>query len=116
MERRRIFVLGGTGFVGEETVHEAVARGLAVQVLVRSGAGAARVRAPLRAPDWLLSRLMGRVLMETLHRDVRADASALVATGFTLAYPTFREGLPPTLEALGYRRPERRPRAPLGTA
>ena len=62
------------------------------------------VSPPARAPAWLLSVLMGRILFETLSRDVGAEPSALLATGFRFSYPTIREGLPATLEALGYSR------------
>jgi len=60
------------------------------------------VAPPRRAPAWLLSRLMGRILFETLSRDAAAEPSDLVATGFRFSYPTVREGLPATLNALGY--------------
>ncbi len=60
------------------------------------------VAPPPRAPAWLLSRLMGRILFETLSRDVAADPRDLVATGFRFSYQTVREGLPATLSALGY--------------
>ena len=48
MERRetnRLFVIGGTGFVGVETIRQAVARGWEVRALVRSDGKAERVRA-----------------------------------------------------------------------
>lgn len=45
MEIRRLFVLGGTGFVGAETIREAVARGWEVAALVRSEEKAGRMRA-----------------------------------------------------------------------
>ncbi len=57
---------------------------------------------PARAPAWLLSSLMGRILFDTLSRDVGAEPSDLVASGFRFTYPTIREGLPATLTALGY--------------
>jgi nucleoside-diphosphate-sugar epimerase len=67
------------------------------------------VAAPRRAPAWLLSIAMGRILLETLTRDVRAAPSDLLATGFRFEYPTIREGLPATLDALGYLRAPRPP-------
>jgi len=62
------------------------------------------VAPPRRAPSWLLSIALGRILFETLARDVEARPSGLLATGFRFKYPTVREGLPPTLRALGYER------------
>jgi uncharacterized protein YbjT (DUF2867 family) len=59
------------------------------------------VAPPARAPGWLLSMLTGRILFETMTRDVEARPSELVATGFQFTYPTIREGLPATLSALG---------------
>ena len=44
-EADRLFVIGGTGFIGIETIREAVARGWAVRALVRSEEKAERVRA-----------------------------------------------------------------------
>jgi len=67
------------------------------------------VAPPARAPAWLLSMLMGRILFETLSRDVRAEPSDLVASGFRFTYPTIREGLPATLSALAYPIADRSP-------
>src|SRR5215471_18391160 len=65
MEKRdidRLFVIGGTGFIGVETIREAIARGWEVRALVRSDGKAEQVRAlgatPIRgdagAPDeWM---------------------------------------------------------------
>src|SRR6266568_2166 len=66
---------------------------------------------PARAPAWLLSSLMGRILFDTLIRDVGAEPSDLVASGFRFTYPTIREGLPATLSDLGYSGADR-PRPP----
>ena len=60
------------------------------------------VARPARAPAWLVSALAGRILVETLLRDVRARPDDLLGTGFHFVYPTVREGLPPTLRSLGY--------------
>ncbi|OFX25911.1 MAG: hypothetical protein A2V77_09855 [Anaeromyxobacter sp. RBG_16_69_14] len=67
------------------------------------------VAPPARAPGWFLSRLMGRVLFDTLVRDVESEPSDLVASGFRFTYPTIREGLPVTLRALGYSTDHRPP-------
>jgi hypothetical protein len=69
------------------------------------------VAPPARAPAWLLSMFMGRILFETLTRDVRAEPSDLVASGFRFTYPAIREGLPATLSALGYSLADRAPPA-----
>ncbi len=61
------------------------------------------VAPPARLPAWLLSLAIGRALVETLTRDLAAKPEALSHTGFRFQYPTAREGLPPTLEDLGYR-------------
>ncbi len=61
--------------------------------------GAAR---PRRIPAWLFSALVGRVLFETLTRDIEARPSELLATGFEFTFPGIREGLAATLSALGY--------------
>ncbi len=66
---------------------------------------------PARAPAWLLSSLMGRILFDTLLRDVGAEPSDLVASGFRFTYPSIREGLPATLSTLGYSSADR-PRSP----
>jgi nucleoside-diphosphate-sugar epimerase len=60
---------------------------------------------PRRLPVWLMSLVIGRTAVETLTRDVAASPKALLETGFRFTYPTPREGLPPTLRALGYEPP-----------
>jgi nucleoside-diphosphate-sugar epimerase len=45
MEGQKLFILGGTGFIGAETIREAVARGLEVRALARSEQKAERLRA-----------------------------------------------------------------------
>jgi len=57
---------------------------------------------PGTAPVWLASLIAGVPLVQTMTRDVIADPSALLATGFQFRYPSSREGLPPTLRELGY--------------
>jgi nucleoside-diphosphate-sugar epimerase len=59
-------------------------------------------RPPGHVPASLASFIAGSVLVETLTRDTPADPSALIATGFGFKYPSYREGLPPTLKQLGY--------------
>ena len=60
--------------------------------------------APRPAPLSLARLVGGTVLVETMTRDVAADPSALTATGFAFMYPTYREGVPPSVAALGYPR------------
>lgn len=60
------------------------------------------VAPPHRVPRWFLSVVMGRILLETIARDVAAAPAELLATGFRFEVPTVREGLPATLAALGY--------------
>jgi uncharacterized protein YbjT (DUF2867 family) len=45
METKRLFVLGGTGFIGVEVIREAVSRGWEVKVLTRSESKEGQVRA-----------------------------------------------------------------------
>jgi nucleoside-diphosphate-sugar epimerase len=61
-----------------------------------------KARRPRSAPLALVRLLTGSVLFETLTRDVATDPAALVETGFVFKYPTYREGLPPSIEHLGY--------------
>jgi len=60
-------------------------------------------RTPGTIGTGVASLIAGRVLVETLTRDLIADGSDLTNTGFSFKYPSYRQGLPPTLEALGYR-------------
>lgn len=71
---------------------------------------------PLAAPLWLARMFVGSVLCETLTRDIRVDPSALFDTGFEFRYPSYRQGLPPTLKDLGYsatKSPALQPGSPL---
>jgi nucleoside-diphosphate-sugar epimerase len=58
---------------------------------------------PGRAPRWLGSLIAGRIIVETMTRDLVVDCTELRKSGFEFKYPSHRDGLPPTLEALGYR-------------
>ncbi len=102
--------LGNARLAGRSWVLVDAAGGARLDELFERAAAWMGVAPPPRAPRWLLSMLMGRILFETLSRDVQADASELVATGFRFIYPTIGEGLPATLSALGYVRP---PTAPI---
>ena len=62
---------------------------------------------PSSAPVWLARLFAGTVLCETLTRDIAADPSSITETGFEFRYPSYREGLPPTLERLGYPKKEK---------
>ncbi len=57
---------------------------------------------PGKIPPWLASLVVGNILVETMTRDLIADPSGLSQTGFRFKYPSYREGLPPTLKALRY--------------
>jgi len=61
-------------------------------------------RRPGRAPLWLGSLIAGQIMVETMTRDLVVDSTDLRASGFEFKYPTYREGLPATLAALGYTR------------
>jgi 2-alkyl-3-oxoalkanoate reductase len=69
---------------------------------LRTAAELLGVRPPKMAPAWLASLFAGKALVETLTRDVIAEPRALLQTGFAFRYPSYREGLPPTLDKLGY--------------
>lgn len=59
-------------------------------------------KTPSHAPAWLASLFAGKILVETITQDLLVDPSGLNETGFVFKYPSYREGLPPILEALGY--------------
>ena len=59
---------------------------------------------PKSVPLALARLVAGRVLVETLTRDIAAHPAALLESGFAFRYPTYRDGLPPSIEALGYPR------------
>jgi len=54
------------------------------------------------APVPLVALVAGRVTVEIIARDVHADPAALLATGFAFRYPSYREGVPAALAALGH--------------
>jgi nucleoside-diphosphate-sugar epimerase len=60
---------------------------------------------PGRAPGWLASLVAGKILVETMTRDLVVDSSNLTASGFSFKYPTHREGVIATLRNLGYTSP-----------
>jgi nucleoside-diphosphate-sugar epimerase len=93
LERRstsgRTFVLAdGSHFTAKEVFHD-TARMMGA-------------KAPRGVPKWLASLSAGKILVETLTRDLLADPSGLTETGFTFKYPSYEDGMPPTLAALGY--------------
>jgi NAD dependent epimerase/dehydratase family enzyme len=59
---------------------------------------------PRTMPSFVVRLVTGSVLFETLTRDIAASPAALLQTGFKFKYPSYRDGLPPSLEALGYPR------------
>jgi len=60
------------------------------------------VKAPGSIPAWIFKLVVGQSLFETITRDLPAFPTALKASGFQFTYPTYREGMPPTLKVLGY--------------
>ena len=60
------------------------------------------VAAPGRIPRWLASMVAGRSLVETTTCSVPIKSSLLNFPDDQLKYPSYREGLPPTLKELGY--------------
>lgn len=59
------------------------------------------VKRPGSVPAGVAALVAGRAAVETMTLDVRADPSALLATGFEFRYPSYREGVPEALERLG---------------
>jgi nucleoside-diphosphate-sugar epimerase len=68
--------------------------------LLEVGARLLHAPPPGSVPRWLASVVAGRVAAASFSRDVRTDPAALLATGFTLRYPTIGTGLPATLAQL----------------
>lgn len=64
-------------------------------------------------PAFLASIFAGKPMIETMTRDVQVQSSSLANTGFNLSYPSYREGLPPSLAALGYPKASAGPRTTL---
>jgi 2-alkyl-3-oxoalkanoate reductase len=60
------------------------------------------VKRPARIPAWLAALVAGSIAVETITLDVHADPSALLATGYHFQYPSYKQGVPSTLSALGY--------------
>jgi nucleoside-diphosphate-sugar epimerase len=60
------------------------------------------VKVPGKVPKWLASLVTGKIVVETMSHDLIADPTGLVETGFAFKYPSYKEGMPPTLKELGY--------------
>jgi len=60
------------------------------------------VKRPGAVPAWLAALIAGSIAVETITLDAHADPSALLAKGFQFRYPSHQQGVPATLEALGY--------------
>ena len=72
------------------------------RVLLDATADYMGVKRPGPVPAWLAALVAGSIGAETITLDIHANNSALLATGFHFTYPSYREGVPATLEALGY--------------
>lgn len=70
--------------------------------LLNATADAMDVKRPGSAPAWLAALVAGAISVETMTLDVHVDNAALLETGFEFRYPSYREGVPATLQALGY--------------
>jgi nucleoside-diphosphate-sugar epimerase len=57
---------------------------------------------PKSAPLALVRVLAGQALFETMTRDIAAHPTALTETRFEFRYPTYRLGLPPSIQRLGH--------------
>jgi len=60
------------------------------------------VKKPGMIPAWLAALIVGSISVETILFDAQADNSSLQETGFHFLYPSSREGVPATLNELGY--------------
>ncbi len=69
--------------------------------LFENAAALLGARSPRRVPRWLASLIAGRILVEVMARDVDADPSALMESGFTFRFPSHREGMAATVRELG---------------
>ncbi|MGZ3694343.1 MAG: NAD-dependent epimerase/dehydratase family protein [Bdellovibrionota bacterium] len=93
--------LGPTHTVGKTFVL-ADAAGTTAKELFTHTAQLMGAKTPGHVPAWLASLVAGEILVETMIRDLVADPSGLLATGFHFKYPSHREGMPPTLKELGH--------------
>src|SRR5262249_44924184 len=66
---------------------------------------------PSGTPLWLARIFAGSILCDAMARDIIADPARLTGTGFEFRYPSYREGLPPTLKRLGYETSRRKDRS-----
>jgi nucleoside-diphosphate-sugar epimerase len=62
------------------------------------------VKAPGRVPRWLAAIVAGRPLVEATTSTLSVRSSIAESQLLPLRYPSYLEGLPPTLKALGYSR------------
>ena len=69
-------------------------------------------RAPRHVPRWLAALLVGRVLVETMSRDVWAEPLWLRASGFRFQHQDFRAGMAETVRSLDLLRPARDGKSP----
>jgi 2-alkyl-3-oxoalkanoate reductase len=72
------------------------------RMLLDVTADAMGVKRPGSAPTWLAALVAGSISAETITLDVHVDNTVLLETGFEFRYPSYREGVPATLQALGY--------------
>jgi uncharacterized protein YbjT (DUF2867 family) len=59
-------------------------------------------KVPGSVPKFLASLSAGKIVIETMTHDLIANPTGLTRTGFAFKYPSYREGMPPTLKELGY--------------
>ena len=88
--------LEGRGFILSD------GSGVTLSEFMNHAASLMGARRPKTVPRWIAALVAGRIMVETVTRDIQADTDALTRTGFRFRYPSFKEGLPPTLRQLGY--------------
>jgi 2-alkyl-3-oxoalkanoate reductase len=72
------------------------------RMLLDATADTMGVKRPGSVPAWLAALVAGSISVETITLDVHVDNSGLLGTGFHFTSPSYREGVPATLQALGY--------------
>jgi nucleoside-diphosphate-sugar epimerase len=93
--------LEGERTIGKSFVLSDASRTTAKELFIET-AKMMGAKTPGNVPKWLASLVSGKIVVETMSHDLIADPSGLTETGFTFKYPSYREGMPPTLKKLGY--------------
>lgn len=77
--------------------------GVEMDIFFAFAASLLGVSAPGRVPRWLATAFAGGPLVEAMLSHIPTKPSIERFPGFSLKFPSYREGLPATLDSLGYR-------------